>query len=130
LPIEILDNPDFGEGIAASIRSAARWAKQRACQALVLALCDQPKLTAAHLDRLILEYERHHLPIASRYCGKNAVPALFPETSFNELQALCGDIGASALLNGEAPVVSIPWPDGELDVDSPDAARRLQANSG
>jgi CTP:molybdopterin cytidylyltransferase MocA len=130
LPIEVLDNPDFGEGIAASIRLATRWAKERGCQALLLALCDQPKLTAAHLDRLMFEYARRYWPVASRYCGKNAVPALFPDSSFNDLLALCGDMGASALLNGDAPVVSVPWPEGELDVDSPDAARRLQANSG
>lgn len=127
-PIEILDNPDFSEGIAASIRLAARWAKQRRCQALILALCDQPKLTAAHLDRLIFEYERQRLPVASRYFGKNAVPALFPSTSFDALQALCGDRGASALLNGDDRITTVPWPEGELDVDSAEDALRLQTS--
>jgi CTP:molybdopterin cytidylyltransferase MocA len=109
---------------------ATRWAKQRACQALILALCDQPKLTAAHLDRLMLEHERQplSLPVASGYCGKNAVPALFPETRFDDLRALHGDLGASALLNGTGLVITVPWPDGEIDVDNPDEARRLQAN--
>jgi len=127
LPIEILDNDAWNEGVASSIRVAVRWARTRQCQALIIALCDQPKLTAAHLDRLISEYERMRLPVASFYARKNAVPALFPCSSFDELSALCGDVGASALLNDGAPVASVPWPDGEFDVDTTDAERRLQS---
>jgi CTP:molybdopterin cytidylyltransferase MocA len=126
-PIEILENTDFGEGVAASIRVAVGWARARDCQALLIALCDQPKLTAHHLDRLIDEYDRHGLPVASHYSGKNAVPALFPRTYFEDLAALSGDRGASALLNGGGPISSLPWPEGELDVDSPEAARNLLA---
>jgi CTP:molybdopterin cytidylyltransferase MocA len=127
-PIEILENADFAEGVASSIRVAARWASIRNCQALIVALCDQPKLTARHLDRLIEEHERHGSLVASTYCGKNAVPALFPAAYFAHLQALCGDTGASSLLNGGASVTGIPWPDGEFDVDNPEAAQRLHAN--
>jgi len=127
-PIEVLENERFDEGVAASIRVAVAWAKARACQALLLALCDQPKLTSQHLDRLIAAYEHRHMLTASRYSGKNAVPALFPQAYFDDLAALRGDRGASALLNGSAPVSPVPWPDGELDVDDAEAERRLRAN--
>jgi CTP:molybdopterin cytidylyltransferase MocA len=126
LAIELVANPDWSEGVASSIRAATRWAKARSCQALIIALCDQPKLTAQHLDRLIGEYDRCLLPVASYYARKNAVPALFPEASFDDLLALSGDAGASALLNGGgSPVTRVAWPDGEFDVDTADAERRL-----
>jgi CTP:molybdopterin cytidylyltransferase MocA len=130
LPIEILDNDAWDEGVASSIRAAAHWAQARKCHALIIALCDQPKLTPMHLDRLINEFERARLPVASFYARKNAVPALFPGSSFDQLNALCGDVGASALLNDGAPVTSVPWPDGEFDIDTTDAERRLQALGG
>ena len=124
LPLEIIENGNFAEGLASSIRVALAWAEQRRCSALLLALCDQPRLTTAHLDRLIRAH-RGALTVASRYAGKNGVPALFPEARFAELAELRGDVGASALLNRNAPVTSVPWPEGELDVDTPEAARRL-----
>jgi molybdenum cofactor cytidylyltransferase len=128
LSIDVLDNTGWDEGVASSIRIAAAWARQRNCQALLLALCDQPELSALHLDHLIAAHEASHLTVASRYAGKNAVPALFPEARFDELGALRGDAGASALLNDGSPVVSVYWPDGEWDVDTPEAERRLQGN--
>jgi xanthine dehydrogenase accessory factor len=130
LPIEILDNDAWNEGVASSIRTAARWAQARKCHALIIALCDQPKLTPVHLDRLISEFERTRLPVASFYARKNAVPALFSASSFDQLNALCGDVGASALLNDGTPVTTVPWPDGEFDVDTADAERRLQSVDG
>jgi CTP:molybdopterin cytidylyltransferase MocA len=130
LPIEILNNEAWSEGVASSIRVAVRWAQARKCYALVIALCDQPKLSATHLDRLISEFERTRLPVASFYARKNAAPALFPGSSFDELNALCGDVGASALLNDGTPVASVPWPEGEFDVDTADAERRLQSLGG
>ncbi|HEY4104081.1 MAG TPA: nucleotidyltransferase family protein [Polyangiaceae bacterium] len=126
-PLEIIENPEWHEGVASSIRAAATWAKSRRLHALIIALCDQPKLTSAHLERLIAEYERLRLPVASFYARKNAVPALIPDTYLDQLCALSGDRGASALLNGGARVTSVAWPDGEFDVDDADAERQLQS---
>ncbi|HEY3668378.1 MAG TPA: nucleotidyltransferase family protein [Polyangiaceae bacterium] len=125
LSLELIDNKEWQEGIASSIRAAVAWARDARCAALLLTLCDQPRLSSAHLDRLLLEHEWCGLAVGSGYGGKQGVPALFPQAYFEALGALRGDSGASALLNGEEPVASVPWPDGELDVDTPDAARHL-----
>ena len=125
VPVEVLRNADWEEGVAASLRVALSWAREAGCTALLVALCDQPRLTPAHLDQLIAEHERTGLAVASRYADKNAVPALFPSAYFDALAALRGDSGASPLLNGSQPVVSVPWPGGALDVDTQDSERRL-----
>lgn len=123
-PVEVLENAEWAEGMASSIRLAVAWAEARACNALLLLLCDQPKLDAQHLDRLIAEHERSHLPVASVYAGKCGVPALFPGSFFAELGSLHGDVGASRLLNDGRAVARVPWPDGEFDVDTREVAER------
>jgi molybdenum cofactor cytidylyltransferase len=111
--------------MASSIRAAVSWARDSNCDALLLTLCDQPRLSATHLDQLLREHEHSGLPVASQYAGKNGVPALFPSAYFGRLGELRGDSGASFLLNGSLPVASVPWPDGELDVDTLETARHV-----
>jgi CTP:molybdopterin cytidylyltransferase MocA len=123
LPLEVIENPDWNEGMASSIRAAVRWARDSSCDALLLTLCDQPRLSATHIDQLLCAHEDNGLPVASRYAGKNGVPALFPRAYFSRLAELEGDSGASFLLNGSLPVASVAWPDGELDVDTVEMAR-------
>ena len=77
LPVEIVPNPDWQQGLAASIRAASAWAERHALDALLLALCDQPRLTSAHLDRLIAEFERTGLAVASYYAQKSGSPRYF-----------------------------------------------------
>jgi len=130
LALEVLDNPDWSEGVASSIRTATAWAMRQHCQGLLIGLCDQPKLSAVHLDRLIAESDGGRLTVASYYAEKNAVPALFSESWFGDLLQLHGDSGAGALLNGGLRVSNVPWPDGQFDVDTSEAARRLQDKLG
>jgi len=125
LPVELVTNPDWQLGMASSIRVALAWAEQRDSHALLLTLCDQPRLSAAHLDHLIEEFERTGLPVASYYAGKHGAPALFPRSLFRTLEALNGDQGASALLNDGRPVSRISWLDGEFDIDTRQAQREL-----
>ncbi|HEY0468684.1 MAG TPA: NTP transferase domain-containing protein [Polyangiaceae bacterium] len=125
LPIEVLPNPEWETGMAGSIRVASAWAEQLDADALLLALCDQPRLSAAHLDGLIAEFERTGLPVASHYAHKSAVPALFPRSLLAALAKLDGDSGASRLLNDGRALRRISWADGEFDVDTVEAERRL-----
>ena len=127
LPIEVLQNSDWEQGMAASVRVAAAWAARHDFEALLLTLCDQPRLVAPHLDLLIAEFERTGLPIASYYAHKSAVPALFPRSTFDALATLRGDSGASRLLNDGRAAIRVPWPDGEFDVDTVEAERKLSS---
>jgi molybdenum cofactor cytidylyltransferase len=121
LRVRVLENPLWGEGIASSVRRAVS-ALDPACDGALLVVCDQPGLTAAHLDALIEGCRRAPGRAgASAYGGSVGVPALFPRAFFAELLLLEGDRGAQrVLLAHREDLVALPWPDGEIDVDTPE----------
>lgn len=118
LPVAIVPNPDWEEGMGASIR-AGMAALSEDAKAVLLLVCDQPLLTRGHLGELL----RCHLAgmervLASVYGGVRGVPALFPKDRFPDLCALAGDRGARGLLQGKE-VGEIVFVGGEVDVDTP-----------
>jgi molybdenum cofactor cytidylyltransferase len=120
LPLTCLANDAWAEGMASSVRVASAWARDADLDAILLVLVDQVHLTAAHLDALIAASERGRRIVASRYDGIVGVPALFPRACLPAMADLRGDAGARALLRGPgAPVASIPWADGRIDLDLP-----------
>jgi CTP:molybdopterin cytidylyltransferase MocA len=129
LRAEPIANVVWEEGVASSIRCAARLATRRGVGALILALGDQPALTGAHLDRLAAEHRRGAKVAASRYAGTLGVPALFDRTFLWELLALQGDTGAKSLLRRLSGVTAIDWPEGELDIDTAEDVAALHARA-
>ncbi len=116
--VEILDNADWQEGIGASVRVAARWARRIGASALLLCVVDQPRLSTSHLEDLIDTFRQTGDAVGSRYSGTLGVPAIFGAASFDELEVLAGDRGARALL-GRAGTRIVDWPDGAIDIDVP-----------
>lgn len=106
-------NDKWEEGMASSIRLGVRALQiaARDAEGVLLMTCDQPAVTAKHLAHLMLKAEVK----ASRYAGKNGVPAFFPKKYFDELMELKGDTGARELL-AEARYEELE--NGELDVDT------------
>ena len=106
-------NDEWKEGMASSIRLGvqALGFAARDAEGVLLMTCDQPAVTAKHLVHLTLRAEVK----ASRYAGKNGVPAYFPKKYFARLMELKGDAGARELL-AEAPYEELE--NGELDVDT------------
>jgi len=116
---ELVASQAPSEGIAASIRAAVEWATQLEAQALLLSVCDQPKLSSLHLNRLIAAFAAEGGLAASFYAAAPGVPAIFPARYFGELDKLQGDVGAVRLLR-QAPALSlVDWPEGEQDLDRP-----------
>jgi molybdenum cofactor cytidylyltransferase len=118
LAVDRVDNHAWAEGMASSVRAAVEWAIERGCDGLLLAVADQPSLSAAHLDALIVASAGGARIAASGYRGVLGVPALFPRARYPALRALRGDTGARALLReGAWPVIEVPWEAGGADVD-------------
>jgi CTP:molybdopterin cytidylyltransferase MocA len=122
LPLSVVRNIHWREGVASSIRRAISWAVRAEYDGLALIVCDQPRLTRAHLDRLIALHRVTGRPAASRYDGIVGVPAVFGAHEFAALATLTGDVGARRLLASSA-VATIDWPDGIFDIDSEAQAR-------
>lgn len=126
LPLETLENAEWSEGIASSIRLATGWARDNAFEALLLVLTDQPGLSAVHLQRLCARYRVTGAPVASRYSGVLGAPAIFPASYFSALDRSSGDRGAGALLRQTIDAEAIDCPALELDVDTEAAARAFR----
>jgi molybdenum cofactor cytidylyltransferase len=111
LDIEIVENPSAAEGIASSIRSGMA----ATAGDVLLCVCDQPRITSAHLQALV---DTRAAIAATGYSGSAGVPALFSAAFRDELVALQGDTGAKKVIERHRDVVAVvPFEDAAFDVD-------------
>ncbi|MCU1227479.1 MAG: hypothetical protein JWO97_363 [Acidobacteria bacterium] len=118
LDVAIVENPGADEGMASSIRTGVN-----ACDGdVVITLCDQPRVTSAHLAALVTT----GAPIAATaYADTLGVPAFFAERFRGELLALRGDRGAKAILAAHrSEVVAIELEAAADDLDVIPGSRR------
>jgi CTP:molybdopterin cytidylyltransferase MocA len=118
VPVTIVRNEDWEEGIASSIRSAVAWARTEDATALLLSVADQPRLSVVHLEALIAAFAERGSAVGSRYAGVLGAPAVFDRCWFPHLDRLKGDHGARGVL-AIANAHAIDWPDGAYDLDEP-----------
>ena len=119
LPVEIVVNENWREGMASSVRCAATTAQAFIeAKALLLTPCDLPLLSSAHLRALIEKYQRENARIvASRYNETLGAPLIIARELWPELSQLRGDVGARrVIMNHDAGFIE--WPDGAFDVDT------------
>jgi molybdenum cofactor cytidylyltransferase len=124
-------NPRWESGMASSVRAGVEGLVSAAADvdAVVLMLCDQPRVTAEVINGLV---SAHHVTggpvVASTYGGSFGVPALFSRTLFDELARLEGASGAKQVIEKYTSEARfLPFPGGALDVDTPDDFSRLSA---
>lgn len=123
LPVLIVENPAWTEGVASSIRTGITALRQfsRMVDAAAFVLCDQPALSAETITRLAAAQRSSGRTIAAAsYGGRNGAPALFLRKHFPALAALTGDEGARNLLNGAGgQVAAVEMPEFAADLDTP-----------
>jgi molybdenum cofactor cytidylyltransferase len=125
--VEVVENPDFGEGCSSSIAAALGAVDQRS-EVLVLMLGDQPGVTAGTVARLLAG--RGDAPIAvCAYEDGRGHPLAFSARLFPELRSLHGDKAVWKLLDrygDEAAEIPV---DGALppDIDTWEDYRKLRA---
>lgn len=122
-------NPHWETGMASSIRAGIEGLLRAdpEADAAVFMLCDQPHATADVLSGLVAAHRATRTPVvASAYGGSFGVPALFSRTLFSELARLEGGAGARQVIERYASEAHfLPFPGGEVDVDTPDDFSRL-----
>ncbi|WP_067337297.1 NTP transferase domain-containing protein [Stappia indica] len=103
LDVALVQNPDYADGMAGSIRTGVKALGPDADAAMIL-LADMPGITAAVLDRLIEAYRPHDgvtLVLATTH-GKRGNPVLWDRSHFDALARLEGDTGARHLIGQNA----------------------------
>lgn len=118
----IIENPNWKEGMASSLRCAVNFIEQELpdCHACIFASCDQVLLDAAHLNLLIKAFEQDRVQIvASEYSETRGIPALFSRQLFGEIKELRGEGGAKSLIQGKKFSLStVAFPSGACDIDN------------
>jgi molybdenum cofactor cytidylyltransferase len=127
LPVSICCNDRWAEGIASSIREAARTAIIGTANALLILHVDQYRITADDVRRLHATWTRnnsspHPIVCRARHSGYAGPPIIFPSTLFASLQQLRGDEGARTLLSSLSPelLVDISISNAVHDLDTPE----------
>lgn len=132
LPVFIAENTQWEEGMASSIRIGMDMllSVNSSVEGVIIMLCDQPYVKATLLNHFIEEYQLTHKSlIASSYAGTLGVPALFCKSLFPILMQLKGQEGARKIIAHVTEVHSISFPEGEIDIDTPEDYLNLSINS-
>lgn len=130
---KIVENPDFAAGLSSSLRAGVAALPEGLDGVLVL-LGDMPRVTPAHLDRLIAAFapgEGRAICIPT-HRAKRGNPILWDARFLPEMRALDGDQGARGLIGRHADqVCEVEMPDDGvlLDVDTPSALAALEERS-
>jgi molybdenum cofactor cytidylyltransferase len=121
LPVSLVVNRDWNEGLGASIRAAVR-SLPGSCSGALLLLADQAAITSADLQRLADVWRRNpRALVAAQYSGSHGLPAIFPRGEFAALLRLRGEDGIRALLHSpSANLIGVPMPSAAVDTDRPE----------
>ncbi|MDB5694516.1 MAG: glycosyl transferase [Sphingomonas bacterium] len=120
----VVPNPDATNGMASSVAIGVAAAKARGADAVLVALADMPRVTAAHVFRLFDASTGPDSVVASSDGTHPVPPALFGRDRFDFLLSLKGSSGARDLVRAGRHVITSP---AELiDIDTPADLERLR----
>lgn len=127
LPVRVIVNRNWEEGIASSIRCGVA-ALDPKIGCAVLTLCDQPRVTSGLIRELALRhFETGSDIVASSYDGIIGAPCAFGADAFPDLMALTGSAGARSIIRrASAPVVTIEFSGGNVEIEIPAVPERTE----
>jgi molybdenum cofactor cytidylyltransferase len=129
LEVTFVANPDYAVGLSSSLKAGIAAVSAGSAGALIL-LGDMPRLTGAHLDRLIAAFaaEESAAIVVPIFNGQRGNPVLWPRAYFAQMLQLEGDAGAKRLLTAHADrvrEVDLGTDAIFADVDTPEALERV-----
>ena len=116
------------EGLSLSVRMGVEAARAPGIEAVLIALADMPRITAAQIHRLFDAENGPDSIVASSDGVNPKPPALFGFNRFDALERLEGDSGARDLILAGRHVVT--HPDELIDVDTEEELDELMAKFG
>lgn len=126
--VQVVENTQWHEGMSSSIAVGMQALVNQNIAGVVIALCDQPFVSAQIINQLIAAYRLTGKSIvACEYAGTLGVPALFSRAFFPELMNLGATEGAKNLIKKYSDqVFAVPFPEGAIDIDTPQDYEYLQ----
>lgn len=129
--VSIVANPDYDSGMLSSVRCGLGALKPE-CEAILVALGDQPAVTAELVDAMAESFatvkQRILVPV---YRGRRGHPLLFSTDYRREILTGYDDLGLRGLLRTHADdVFELPVPTAAVlsDIDYPEDYRRERAS--
>jgi molybdenum cofactor cytidylyltransferase len=123
LPVHIVLNKTWETGMGSSIKEGLQYLiSLYNIEAVGIMVCDQPKVNGTHLLSLIDKFKASDKSIvASYYNDLPGVPAIFGRHHFNEILQLTDHEGAKGIiLKNHAKTVLVNFPEGSIDLDTPE----------
>jgi molybdenum cofactor cytidylyltransferase len=117
------DEPDTG--VPGSVRLGLTAARKADPEAVLIAFADMPRVTAAHLHRMLDYADGDDTILASSDGKRPRPPALFGRNRFDWLMSLTGDRGAREMIMKAHHVIAVA--NELIDIDTPEDLERLRA---
>jgi molybdenum cofactor cytidylyltransferase len=138
MPITIIDNPQWENGMSSSIKMGlvGSYMTYKELEAVIFLTVDMPLVSVELIQKMIEKAESASgnsvsLPdiIACRYNGQTGIPVLFKRKLFNDLLELDGDNGAKkVILAHKEQTATIDFPEGKIDLDTIEEYRKFLSN--
>ncbi len=123
--VAVVLNPEYAEGIGASVRAGLA-AVGDATSAAMFLLADQPFVSAALINRLIVASTSGNI-VAPVVEGRRGNPTVFGRMWFPELLQVRGDSGGRSVIAAHPEALILLEVDTDLrDVDTPEDAAALR----
>lgn len=122
LPVNLTVNTGWAEGMGSSLRAGVETVLrlQPNLTGLIIALADQPDLSAQHVEQIASEQRRTGQTMVAWECGGVPMPPVyFAAEHFPSLLALPGDTGARALLRSARASIALVHGEALTDLDTP-----------
>ena len=125
MPITVIDNPQWENGMSSSIKMglAGAYMTQKAIDAVIFLTIDMPFVSAELINDMVANATENpdSQIVACSYENQVGIPVLFKRSLFNELLELKGDEGAKKIvLKNKEKTSLINFPKGKFDLDTID----------
>jgi|SRR5690242_315137 len=121
----VVRNEHPGEGLSSSVRLGVEAARASDPRAVLVALADMPRVTAAHIYRLLDYADGDDTILASSDGRRPRPPAVFGRNHFDWLLSLTGDKGAREMIAKAHHMIAVA--NELIDIDTPEDLERLRA---
>ncbi|RFS14738.1 NTP transferase domain-containing protein [Emticicia sp. C21] len=138
MPITIIDNPQWENGMSSSIKMglAGSYMTYKELEAIIFLTVDMPLVSAELIQKIVEKAkgvtgntESSPDIVACKYDNQIGIPVLFKRKLFNDLLELSGDNGAKkVILANKEHTVTIDFPEGKIDLDTMEEYRNFLSN--